>query len=153
MANTVGAAIFHLIFAVKNRNAQLLPFFRPMVHSYMATILNKMGHKTIIVGGVEDHVHILFYYDIKQLLPDTVRELKTSTSKFIIQHGFVACKFEWQSGYCYLSYSKSQIDVVKNYIQNQVEHHHGMSFIDEYRGFLDRFGLSYKIEYLPTDPM
>jgi hypothetical protein len=41
----------------------------PRLHAYIATLINSHGHKSIIVGGVEDYVHILLRYNVNQLSP------------------------------------------------------------------------------------
>ncbi len=49
----------HIIFAVKNREAALKKDIRPKVFSYMSGIITSLKHKSIIVNGMADHVHIL----------------------------------------------------------------------------------------------
>lgn len=47
-----------LVFAVKNRDAVLHKDIRARVFEYMSGIITNMNHKSIIVGGVADHVHV-----------------------------------------------------------------------------------------------
>jgi hypothetical protein len=48
--------------------------------------------------------------------------------------------FHWQNGYAAFSVSQSNIDEVKKYIENQVEHHRKMTFQDELRRCSDDTG-------------
>ena len=50
----------HLIFSTKNREAFLHEAIRPRMHTYLATIIRDLDSPWVVVGGVADHVHILF---------------------------------------------------------------------------------------------
>jgi putative transposase len=47
-----------LVFAVKNRDVVLHKIIRPRIFEYMSGIITGLGHKSIIVNGVANHVHI-----------------------------------------------------------------------------------------------
>jgi hypothetical protein len=49
-------------------------------------------------------------------------------------------KFGWQEEYFAVSVSESQIDKVRNYIEEQIEHHRVKSFAEEYQEFIEKFG-------------
>ena len=49
----------HLIFSTKNHAPFLNPSIRPRVHAYLATLLRDYDSPYVVVGGVDDHVHIL----------------------------------------------------------------------------------------------
>ncbi len=151
MANTFISINLHLIFAVKNREALIPPQWQKRIHSYMGGILSQKGHIPLAIGGTDNHVHLFFSYKATQLLPDLVRELKINTSKLINENHIILFKFNWQAGYSCFSYSHSQIDKVKAYIQNQTLHHKGVSFIDELKTFLDRFDIGYDEQYIFDD--
>ena len=57
-------------------------------------------------------------------------------------------KFAWQEGYAAFSYSRSQLDDVYQYIQNQQEHHKKRTFREEYVDFLEKFAVEYDARYL-----
>lgn len=50
----------HLIFSTKNRQPFLDDAIRPRVHAHLATIIRNLDSPRVVVGGVADHVHILF---------------------------------------------------------------------------------------------
>jgi len=49
-----------LVFAVKNRDAVLKKDFRERVFEYISGIITNLKHKSIIINGTSNHVHILF---------------------------------------------------------------------------------------------
>jgi putative transposase len=61
-------------------------------------------------------------------------------------------RFAWQEGYGAFSYSKSQLPALIQYIDNQEQHHQTRTFLDEYRRFLDVFGIDYEEHYLFQPP-
>ena len=57
-------------------------------------------------------------------------------------------EFQWQNGYGAFAVSYSNIETVKAYIANQVQHHQTLSFQDEFREFLRRHGLEWDELYI-----
>jgi putative transposase len=148
MANTYTQIYIHVVFAVRERESLIKPEWKEELFKYITGILKNQGIKLIAIGGVEDHVHILFGMNPTIALSDLVRDIKASSSKFINEGNFVRGKFYWQEGFGAFSYSRSQIDAVAKYILNQEEHHSRKSFKDEFIAFLDRFEIEYDDRYL-----
>jgi REP element-mobilizing transposase RayT len=97
---------------------------------------------------MRDHIHFLIGYYPLQLLPDLVRDVKASSSKFINEKRWFSGKFQWQTGYGEFSYSHSQIDDVIKYINNQEEHHTKITFKEEYISLLEQNCVNYNKDYL-----
>ena len=114
----------------------------------MAGVLRNQGIKLIAIGGVQDHIHILFGLAPKIALSDLVRDIKANSSKFINEKGFVRGRFYRQEGFGAFSYSRSQVDAVAKYVLNQETHHAERSFKAEYVELLDRFEVEYDEKYL-----
>lgn len=148
MANTYTQIYIHVVFAVQERASLIKPEWREELFKYIAGILKNQGIKLIAIGGIEDHIHILFGLNPKFALSDLVRDIKANSSKFINERGFVRGKFYWQEGFGAFSYSRSQIDTVAKYILNQEKHHAKKSFKAEYIDLLDRFNIDYDERYL-----
>jgi REP element-mobilizing transposase RayT len=121
-----------LVFAVKNREAGLLKEIRPRVFEYMSGILTNQKHKSIIINGISNHVHILFGLSPSVSVSDTVHEIKRSSSIFINDKRLCPCRFSWQEGYGAFTYSRSQIENLYNYISTQESHHKIKPFKEEY---------------------
>ena len=151
MANTLSKIYLHVIFAVKGR-CSVLPAHRlPNIHAYMATTIRNLGHHCAIVGGTENHVHMLIEYNINRLIPDLIHDLKIATSRYINNQRMVMGRFQWQRGYAVLSYSKSAVPELIEYISHQYEHHRGRSLQEEVKLFLDRYEIDYDERYLFED--
>jgi len=137
-----------LVFAVKNRNALLHKNIRQRVFEYISGIISEMNHKSIIVNGVSNHIHIFFGLNPVISVSDTVYEIKRGSSLFINKNKLCPGKFSWQSGYAGFTYSKSQIEKVYKYILNQEEHHKKIPFRDEYIAFLKQFEIEHNQKFL-----
>lgn len=148
MANTYINIKLHVIFAVKNRESLVPTLLLPHLHAYIAKSLNQRGHRAIAVGGTNNHIHILFSYSGKELISDIVREIKVAVTNRINHQHLIPYKFEWQRGYACFSVSSTNVGSVKNYIQNQFEHHKGKSLQDEIKGMLDLSGTEYDDRYI-----
>lgn len=148
MANTYTQIYIHVVFAVQARESLIKAEWREDLFKYIAGIFKNHKIKLIAIGGVEDHVHILFGMSPTIALSDLVRDVKANSSKYINESKFIRGKFYWQEGFGAFSYSRSQIDAVAKYILNQEQHHSGRSFKDEYVALLSRFEVEFDDRYL-----
>ncbi len=114
----------------------------------MAGIIKGKNHKSIIVNGMQDHVHAFVGLKPAMSISDLVRDMKNNSSNFINYKRYVKGKFSWQEGYGAFSYSHSHISNVYNYILNQEEHHRKKTFREEYISLLEKFEIQYNDEYL-----
>ena len=138
----------HLIFSTKDRAPILTPVILPRVHAYLATIIRNTGSHFVVVGGVADHVHLLFDLSKKKPPVDVVAEVKRESSKFVKTLGPQLHNFYWQRGYGMFSVSPTHRDTVESYVKSQEEHHRATTFQEEYRGFLKRYGIEYDEQYV-----
>lgn len=88
MADTYRKVYLHIVFAVKNRKALLVKPWRNELFAFMATSLNNRGHFSLSINGYNDHVHLFFDYNCKELISELVREIKKSSNEFINVCGF-----------------------------------------------------------------
>ncbi|MEL6718113.1 MAG: IS200/IS605 family transposase [Bacteroidota bacterium] len=148
MANTYTQCYFHIVFAVKHRQALIKKSWKGDLEKYITGIVQNYNHKMLAIGTVTDHIHIFFGYDLNQKIPDLVGEIKTSSNKWIKDNRLSPFKFDWQRGYGAFTHTHSQIDTVVRYVLNQESHHQKKSFREEYLEMLRRNEVSYKEEYL-----
>ena len=148
MANTYTQCYFHLVFAVKNRDALIKKEWKNEMEKYITGIVQNHHHKMLAVGSMPDHIHFLIGYNVNHLVPDLVEEVKTSTNSWIKERKLSKFKFEWQKGYGAFTHSRSQIDVVVKYILSQEEHHKKQSFREEYLEMLENNEVLFDHEYL-----
>ena len=148
MPQSLTNLLYHFIFSTKNRQPWIDAELRPRLHQYIGGIINETRGKPIIVGGVEDHVHVFAYLPSTMTVPDAVRVMKANSSGWVHRAFPDKSEFAWQSGYAAFTASQSGIDDLRRYIENQEEHHKEVSFQDEYRAFLRKNAIMFDEQYV-----
>lgn len=148
MANTYTQLAIHVVFAVRNREALISLDWDGLLYAYMVGVLEKMGHRSLIINGVPDHVHILLEFNPNRSLSDTVRELKKASTGWLNERKLAPGHFQWQTGYSAFSVSKRHVKRVIAYINNQKQHHIDLPFMAEYKAMLEMAGIEYNEKYL-----
>jgi len=148
MANTYSQIYLQFVFAVKYRAALIPGEHREEIERYICGIVSNRHARVIAIYCRPDHIHILVTIRPTESIPDLVREIKSSSSKFINMKSWMKRKFHWQVGYGVFSYGKSQLDIVSRYIANQQQHHERTSFQTEYLGLLKKFEIDFDAKYL-----
>jgi REP element-mobilizing transposase RayT len=148
MANTYTQLYVQFVFAVKNREALIQKDWQGKLHAYITGIVQRQGHKMLAINSMPDHMHILLGYNPTKLIPELVENIKTSSNQYIKINQFSPFKFEWQKGYGAFSYSRSQIPVVANYIENQETNHQKKTFQTEYLELLRNFEVDFDERYV-----
>ncbi len=138
----------HLIFSTKDRLHTITSDIRLRLHAYLAELVRGTGSAFVVVGGPADHVHVLFSLDKKTAFVDVVEQIKKESSKFVKTCGVEPHDFYWQRGYGAFSVGPTHKDGVVQYIAAQEEHHQRMTFQDEYRAFLVKYGISFEEKYV-----
>jgi REP element-mobilizing transposase RayT len=123
MANTYHQIYLQTVFAVKYRSALLHKSWREKLQGVIGNLINETGCKTIIVNGVEDHMHCLVGLRPVVSVSESMKTVKAKSSKYINDHNLTKEKFEWKEGYGVFSYRQRDIDQIYKYVQNQEEHH------------------------------
>jgi REP element-mobilizing transposase RayT len=147
MSSTHTALHFHVVFSTKNREPWFPEPFRTRLHSYLAGTLSQLGAHPRRVGGVADHVHLLYDLRTSQCVADTVQELKKASSAWIREE-LRRRVFHWQEGYGAFTVSAGNLDAATRYIQHQEQHHRKVTYKEEYISLLNKAGIEYREEYL-----
>lgn len=148
MPQSLSRVLVHLVFSTKHRERFLTPSIQKELHPYLAGTLDRIDCPSLQVGGVEDHVHLLFGLSRTRTVAEVVEKLKTSSSKWLKAKEARFAAFHWQSGYGAFSVSQSDAGKVVDYIRNQEEHHRKLTFQDEYRRLLERYRVSFDERYV-----
>ena len=148
MANTYTQIYLQLVFSPLGRENVIPKRHKEELHKYTTGIIQNRNHKLLAINYMPDHSHLFVGYNPIQSLPDLLRDIKACTSKFINENKWMPGIFQWQKGYGAFSYSRSQIDNVINYINQQEEHHRKSSFKEEYLKMLQKFDIDYDVRYL-----
>ena len=151
MANTLVKMNVHIVFHVKSTGIKMRTEDLERIFSYIGGIINGIGGIPMEVGGVENHIHILTTLPKDMSLSDFVRIIKTDSSRWIKKIDDYYSRFSWQVGYGAFSVSSSVVDSTVNYIRNQSRHHKRRTFRDEYKLFLEAYGVEYDERYAFDD--
>ncbi len=148
MANTYTQLYVQLVFAVQGRLNLINEKYREQLEKYISGIIINKNSKIIAIYCNPDHIHILIGLHPTISVSDMVKYIKSNSSKWINEQKWFTGRFMWQEGFGAFTYSKSQLSSVINYILNQPQHHKKLTFKDEYRNFLKKFGINYDEKYL-----
>src|SRR5439155_18151072 len=100
------------------------------------------------MNATAEHVHILFRLGRTISMAKPVEEIKGGSSKWIKSKGVEYGDFYWQNGYGAFSIGQSGVEQLKTYIAQQKEHHRRMTFQEEFRIFLKKYGIEYDERYV-----
>ena len=148
MSQSLARLCVHLVFSTKHRECLLLDSIRKDLHAYIATVLKNMECPALIINSVEDHSHILLDLNRTISISYVMEHVKKTSSKWLKTQSQALAKFGWQAGYGAFAVSESNIPAVRKYIEAQQEHHHKMTFQEEYRAFLTKNRISYDERYV-----
>ena len=149
LPQSLSAVYIHLVFSTKDRRPLLRDKpTRDALHSYLGGISKQLYCPPILVGGVEDHVHLLARFGRTITQSEWVKELKRVSNLWLKERGRDYADFEWQGGYADFSVSQSNLEQVKQYIAGQEEHHRKMGFQDELRALLKKHEIEWDEKYV-----
>ncbi len=149
MPQSLSNVLVHVVFSTKHRRPFLrLPEHRDTIAGYVVGILKNIHCPSLIIGGTEDHVHLLCNLHRTIAVAQLVEEVKTGSSARIKEEGLDLRDFYWQNGYGAFSVSQSHVDQVKAYIAGQAEHHRKRTFQGEFRLLLERHGIEFDERYV-----
>lgn len=148
MAQSLAKIYVHAVFSTLHRQPVLADTWREELFQVLGGVANNLGCQSLIVGGVADHVHILFALGRTITVSDAVGRIKSNSSAWVNQNKKLPMRFNWQAGYGAFSISQSNIEAVRTYIQQQPEHHGTQSFQDEFREWLRRYQIEWNERYV-----
>lgn len=148
MAHTHHQNIYHLVWSTKERKPLMIDGLKHQMFAFIAGAFKTAGCKPIQIGGMPDHIHALVGIPPKCAVSVVVRDIKICSCKWAQQNYPGAKNFAWQEGFGSFTVSASQIDAVQKYILNQEEHHKVRSYQDEFKRFLELYGVNFDEKYL-----
>lgn len=151
MASSLAKIDIHIIFHVKIKGTMILPEDLNRLFAYIGGIINRLDGIPIEIGGMPDHLHILASLPKNMSLAVFTRTIKAESSKWIKSLNAYYGGFSWQSGYGAFSVSPSLLGKSVNYIRNQKVHHQKRTFVEEYKMFLEAYGIEYDERYAFSD--
>ncbi len=148
MAQSLAKIYIHCIFSTLNRFPQIDQSWRTELFTVIGGIVNHSQCQSLIVGGMADHVHVMFQLGRTVSLSEAMRDIKSQSSAWVNQQKKTQFPFHWQAGYGAFSVSQSNVEAVREYIVRQPEHHAKQSFQDEFREWLRRYEIEWDERYV-----
>ena len=149
MPQSLAKILVHTVFSTKDRRPNLRDqMLREELHRYLGGILSRLDCQPILVGGVDDHVHLLCALARTCEAADMVKEVKRGSTWWLRSKSRDLRDFSWQNGYGIFSIGFSQIRSVRDYIAGQEEHHRKASFQEEFRQLLRRYEIEFDERYV-----
>ena len=130
-----------MVFATRNRAMVLEKEHRKELYMYLYGVLKARNCFTLRIGGIENHVHLLFDLHPAVALADVVKSLKQGSSGWARKQDFFPYFAGWASGYFAGSVGPEGKDRCIEYIKGQEVHHHGVEYIDEIKQEIEQHGL------------
>ena len=140
--------VCHVVFGTKGREPWLQNEIRPAVLHFLGGGIKENGGIVLEINGMPDHVHILAKLRPDRTISDLLRDIKARSSGWIHSTYPDLVGFAWQSGYGAFSVSRSQVNVVRSYIQRQEEHHRDKPFAEEFVRLLIAHDVEFDERYL-----
>jgi len=146
MPQSLSQVIVHSVFSTEDRTPWLDDELKPELFAYLTTVLRNNGHTPVMIGGHDDHVHLLFGLSRTETIAKMVENTKVASSKWLKTTGRE--DFAWQRGYGVFGVSYSSINPAIAYIANQKVHHGKELYQDEFRRLMAENGLDYDERYV-----
>ncbi|MFI4937058.1 MAG: IS200/IS605 family transposase [Candidatus Berkiellales bacterium] len=143
MTHSFRSHYFHLIWSTKNRANCITDEIKPRLYAFMGGIVKNHGASLVKIGGTSNHVHLLIVAKTLDKFTYLMRDLKSKSSSWVHESFPQHRYFAWQEGYASFSVSFSSYEAVKNYIENQEEHHKKFSFEEEFLLILKKHNMKF----------
>jgi REP element-mobilizing transposase RayT len=136
----------HFIFVTLNRSPVINEKNRERIEKYITGIVNNNDSKLYAIYANAEHVHFLASRSPKLSEEALATIVATSSERFINENKLCMGRFAWQKSAAAFSISKSDVDRVCKYILNQPQHHHKLSFAEEYETFIKFYQKTLKLK-------
>jgi len=146
--NSYRQILYHIVFCTYDRKNTIPLECHEELYKYIWGIIKNRKCVLYRINGMENHIHILSDLHPTVALSDFIKEIKTASNKWMKESGKFPGFLSWAEGYCALTYSIRDKDMIVNYIKNQKEHHRKLSFEDEYREMLRENGIEWNEKYI-----
>ncbi len=132
----------HLVWATKNRFPYLDKSIRYEVFTHIRENAREKDIFLDTINGYTDHVHCLISLNAEMSMSKMVQLIKGESSFWINKNKLTTEKFEWQDEYLAVGVGDDKLEIVRNYIFNQEEHHTKITFQAEYDQFMKRYNFT-----------
>jgi len=143
MSHTYTNLLSHVVCSTKDRRPLIDAQIKPRLLGYINGIVNESGGKVLSLNSMPDHMHMLWELPPSASLSDSMRVVKTNSSRWVHETWGSLKHFGGQTGYGAFSVSRSNVCAVAKYIEDQASHHHKRTFEEEFVELLVKHGMDY----------
>jgi putative transposase len=148
MSHTYSNLLSHVVFSTKDRKPLIDAELKPRLLGYINGIVDESGGKVLALNAMPDHLHMLWKLPPTSSLSDSLRVVKTNSSRWVHDTWGSQKSFAWQTGYGAFSVSRSNVSAVANYVEQQESHHRKRTFQEEFIELLVKHGIDYDPKYV-----
>ena len=134
---------YHVVFGTKLRKPTIPDIHCQLLYKYIWGLLENKKCKLYRINGGKEHIHLLVDIHPTIAVSTLVKDLKVSTSIWLKEQ-LEFQQFEgWAEGFAVFTISHADKDRVIEYIKGQKEHHHKITFLDEYKALMKEYGIEF----------
>jgi REP element-mobilizing transposase RayT len=122
----------HCVWGTKNRIPFLIPEIRKKVIIHIKENAREKGIYIDSINGHREHLHCILSLNPDQSLLKVIQQIKGESSFWINKNKLTGYRFEWAEDYYSVSISGTHLNIIREYIRNQEEHHRKKSWEEEY---------------------
>ena len=113
----------HMVWGTWDRLPLITEEIRDRLYAAIAAKCRALKCEPLAIGGIEEHVHLLARLHTTVSVAQLAKEVKGSSSHLVTHEITPNEFFKWQGAYRAFTIRKSNVDVVKTYIEDQKRHH------------------------------
>jgi len=111
------------------------------LYSYLSGIAKSKKSTILNINGMNDQIHLVIHMHQDVALSTSVKETKSYITGWIKKRGYT--EFSWEEGYGSFSCSKSLLDPLLKYVENQKQQHKKFSFKEEIEMLENKMGIKW----------
>jgi len=131
----------HCVWTTKDR----IPYLRDQIRDEVISHIRENAKLKDIyidhINGYQEHINAIISLGGKQNTSDIMQKIKGESSYWINKNKLTRLKFEWQDDFYSVSIGMSQLEHLREYIRNQVDHHQKVSFQEELNKIIEEYKL------------
>jgi REP element-mobilizing transposase RayT len=129
------------VWTTKNRIPYLQGRIRNSVICHIRENAKSKGIYIDHINGHYDHLHTIISLGGNQNPSAIMQKIKGESSFWINKNKLTRLKFEWQDDYYAVSIGMNQLNELRKYIRNQVQHHQKVTLEDELNKLIEEYNL------------
>ena len=141
--------LWHIVFRTKYSAPTIPEEHEEVLYRYIWRLCKIRKCVLYRINGMPDHIHLCVELPPTLSISQFVQQIKTSSHTFLKEQSELFPDFyAWSKGYCALTYSGRDKEMIVNYVKRQKVHHKESTFMDEIRALLRESGVKFDEAFL-----